>query len=260
MDVRCSLAHDEVQDALERVVDTLNDIDPDDIDRDEWESDLGPFMDAVSEFVATEPKLYAAVLEETSARDRIRKYLLQNKGEPVTTERLKRVGGVQQYGRRLRELRNQEGFVIDSTRTRADLDHDEYVLVEVRDVTEKHRPSSTQRMRVLERDEFTCQKCGGSPQDDGSPVQYVEVDHKEPFVDEDGDGDLPDDAYWTLCDRCHTGKTVQDGVTNRRGRESSSADTSGSSDPTPSTDDSHRSRVDEQEERADAHRTLDEFE
>ncbi len=72
-----------------------------------------------------------------------------------------------------------------------------------------------QRYRILNRDNFTCQKCGrygpGAKDENGNPMPepkdgyaIMEVDHKKPFS---LGGSDDDDNLWTLCDKCNGGKS-----------------------------------------------------
>ena len=70
-------------------------------------------------------------------------------------------GGAAEWGRRVRELRNEEGYQILSHKDRVDLKPGQYLLE-----TKKRMPafkrgiSKETRARVLERNGFTCQMCG----------------------------------------------------------------------------------------------------
>ena len=105
----------------------------------------------------------------------IRAFLLANVGKVVTTEQIRDVSGGQvQYSRRLRELREQEGWKISSNNDRTDLGPGEYRLEELPPDRPAYQFASqiSQRLRaqVLERNGYTCQMCGigaGEPDDDG---------------------------------------------------------------------------------------------
>ncbi|WP_162224154.1 HNH endonuclease [Halorussus salinus] len=176
-------------------------------------------MQAVSEFEAHETELYAVIFDETSGKGRIREHLRDNIGEAVESATLARISGISEYARRVRELRNEEGFVIDSTRTRAELGQNDYFVVEVRDVDEKSRITAQTRYEQLEREE-ACRICGRTV--DHPDVRYMEVDHIESFVDYDDPRAVNDSSNLrTLCNECHHGKSASENVANRRrgGRE-----------------------------------------
>lgn len=54
----------------------------------------------------------ACLFPERSARARLRRYLRDNVGSPVSTGELEVVGAISEYARRIRELRVEEGFQI----------------------------------------------------------------------------------------------------------------------------------------------------
>lgn len=198
----------------ERIVEELDSIDPEEVTRANWEEKLADYMDAVTEFETHKTELYTAIFGETSGKGRIREYLKDKIGEPVESETLARISGISEYARRVRELRNEEGFVIDSTRTREELGQNDYFIVEIRDVDEKSRISAQARYEQLKREE-ACRICGRTV--DHSGVRYMEVDHIESFVDYDDPDAVNDPSNLrTLCNKCHHGKSASDGIANRR--------------------------------------------
>lgn len=66
---------------------------------------------------------------QTSAHARLTRYLQLHVGEPVGNDELSGVAGTLEWARRLRELREDMGWVIHSNVTRDDLRPGEYVLV-----------------------------------------------------------------------------------------------------------------------------------
>jgi hypothetical protein len=96
------------------------------------------------------------------ARDRLREYFLSNVGQIVDAETLRAVSGnISEWARRIRELRNEEGFQILTHNDRSDLKPGQYILT-----TAKPQPafareiSKETRAYVLDRNGFTCQSCG----------------------------------------------------------------------------------------------------
>jgi len=92
----------------------------------------------------------------------ILEYLLKNKGKVVTSKELQEAsGGASEWARRVRELRDEQGYDILSHKDRSDLRPGEYILV-----SDKRRPafkreiSKETRAIVLERNGYTCQMCG----------------------------------------------------------------------------------------------------
>jgi 5-methylcytosine-specific restriction endonuclease McrA len=192
----------------------LEDIDPESVSRDNWEEQFAGYMEALDELEEREKEMYAAIFDETSGKGRIREYLKDKTGEPVKSDRLARISGISEYARRVRELRNEEGFVIDSTRTREELGQNDYFMVEIQDVDVKSRITAQTRYEQLEREE-NCAMCG---RDVGhSDVRYMEVDHIESFVDYDDPDAVNDPSNLrTLCNECHHGKSASDNIANRR--------------------------------------------
>lgn len=198
----------------ERIVAELDSVNPKEVTRENWEAELDGYVEAVAEFENHETELYAALLEETSGKGRIREYLTDKIGEPVESEMLARISGISEYARRVRELRNEEGFVIDSTRTRAELGQNDYFVVEVREVDEKSRITAQTRYEQLQREE-ACRICGRTV--DHPDVRYMEVDHIESFIHYDDPQAVNDSSNLrTLCNECHHGKSASENVANRR--------------------------------------------
>jgi hypothetical protein len=102
-----------------------------------------------------------------SAREAIRRYLLSNVGRVIEGSELRRAsGGISEWARRVRELRDEEGYEILTHKDRRELKPGQYMLI-----TSKPRPnlprsiSKELRARVLERNGFTCQSCGAAAGD-----------------------------------------------------------------------------------------------
>lgn len=208
-------AVDDILQTTEVALSNLEDVEPSEITRENWERKLGGFLDAMNELERSETLLYEAIFDETSGKGRIREYLRDKVGEPVKSQRLARISGINQYARRVRELRNEEGFVVDSTRTRSELGQNDYFVVEIRDVDQKSRIDAQSRFEQLQQQE-TCEVCGRSASH--PDVRYMEVDHIESFVDFDDPEAVNDPTNLrTLCNECHHGKSASDNIANRRG-------------------------------------------
>lgn len=95
------------------------------------------------------------------AKDRLRTYFLSHVGEVLSSDTLRDVGATAEWARRIRELRGQEGYDIQTHNDRADLRPGEYVLVSATpSPVESGVISKEARAYVLDRDGFTCQNCG----------------------------------------------------------------------------------------------------
>lgn len=208
-----SEAYVQVLTDAQRVVSALEAVDPETVTRDNWERKLSDYLDAVEDFEEHEIDIYTAIYDEKSAKGRIREFMRDHVDEAVTSEELARISGISTYTRRLRELR-EEGFVIDSTRTRSKLGNNSYFMVEIRDVEDKTRISSKARYEQLKQ-QPTCELCNKDADDSG--VRYMEVDHIDEFsASENPDAVNDPSNLQTLCNNCHVGKTASSGVTNDR--------------------------------------------
>lgn len=209
------VAVSDLRQCTREVMQGLEDVDPSEINRENWEDELGDFLDAIDKLEEVEPEVYKEIYSESSGKGRIRKYLLDNVGNTVTSERIARVSGIKQYARRVRELRNEEGFIIDSTRTRSELSQNEYFVREIQDdFNEKSRISVKARKKQIDR-QASCEICGRHR--DHRDVKYIEVDHIESFIDFDDPEAVNDpENLRTLCNDCHHGKSAADNIANRR--------------------------------------------
>jgi HNH endonuclease len=96
------------------------------------------------------------------ARDLLRDYFLSNLGRVLDSEELgKASGGISEWARRVRELRNEEGFQILTHNDRSELKPGQYLLLSAKPEPAFERGISKEtRALVLDRNGFTCQMCG----------------------------------------------------------------------------------------------------
>lgn len=143
-----------------------------------------------------------------SARDRIRSYFEANVGKILTTHQLREIGGISEYARRIRELRDQEGMQIKSHVDRHDLKPGEYILETLTRLPALERGMPPQlRIRILERNGYTCQLCGAGP---GDPDPFnpnrrirLHIDHVIPLSHGGSDDEL---NLRVLCSACNQGR------------------------------------------------------
>lgn len=103
---------------------------------------------------------------KTGSKQRIREFLLANVGKVVTSIQIRDAAGasVSEWARRLRELREDEGWPILTHHDDAQLKPGQYLLKEIPsrpiNVTFARGISARLRAEVLDRNGFTCQMCG----------------------------------------------------------------------------------------------------
>jgi HNH endonuclease len=155
-----------------------------------------------------------------SAKARLRRYLEEAVGEVVTRDEIDYVAGsVREGTRRVRELRDEDGWPINSHIDEEQLRLGEYRLVSAdqddrRDPRQRLYPEDV-RERVFSRDKYTCQKCGRNREKAlaaGDTRFYLEIHHKT-AVAEELDALPPDELnneenLETLCHADHVQETA----------------------------------------------------
>ena len=147
-----------------------------------------------------------------SAKERIRQLLRARVGTVVTSSELQDIVGpnVTEWARRLRELRENEGWQIMSNVDDNSLKQGEYRLdSEPPDASEYtfSRPVSRRiRAQVLERNGYTCQMCGagaGDP-DEENPGRKIRL-HIGHIIDRAQGGSDELSNLRALCSTCNQG-------------------------------------------------------
>ena len=143
-----------------------------------------------------------------SARTKLRLHFLANLGRVMETTELQDIaGGISEWARRVRELRNEEGYLILSHNDRADLKPGQYLLENPKPQPAFKRDISKEtRAFVLDRNGFTCQMCGAvagevHPYDEGRTAR-LHIGH---VIDKSQGG--ADDAsnLRAICSICNEG-------------------------------------------------------
>jgi len=100
--------------------------------------------------------------KKMGARGKLRTHFLANIGKVMDSDELRKVaGGITEWGRRVRELRTEEGYQIRTHNDRADLKPGQYILEDPKPQPAFARAISKEtRAFVLDRNGFTCQMCG----------------------------------------------------------------------------------------------------
>ncbi len=126
-----------------------------------------------------------------SARTRIGEFLEANVGRVVTRDQIDYVARIAEGSRRVRELRDEFGWPIESHVDDPELQPGEYRLIskakqDRRDPSQRLYPDDL-RQKVFERDKYTCQVCGrdrAKAEAAGDKRFYLEVHHKVAVADE----------------------------------------------------------------------------
>jgi len=104
------------------------------------------------------------------SRTKLRDYFKENVGIVLDSDTLREIAGTSEWGRRVRELRNEEGMNIVTHNDRSTLKPGEYLLIDLKPVPSFERGISKEtRAFVLDRNGFTCQMCGAAA---GEPNPY----------------------------------------------------------------------------------------
>ena len=111
------------------------------------------------------------MVKRKGARSKLRKHFLSNIGRIMDSEELRQVaGGITEWARRVRELRTEEGYQIQTHNDRSDLKPGQYIITDPKPKPAFERTISKEtRAFVLDRNGFTCQMCGAVA---GEPHPY----------------------------------------------------------------------------------------
>ncbi|MBX7222498.1 MAG: HNH endonuclease [Blastocatellia bacterium] len=138
----------------------------------------------------------------------ILEYFLDNIGKILESKDIQKAGGgAVEWARRVRELRNEEGYQILTYRDRTDLKRNQYLLE-----TDKRLPaferdiSKETRAWVLERNGYTCQMCGVAAGDPdplgGGRTVRLTMGH---IIDKSKGGNDTPQNLRAVCTNCNEG-------------------------------------------------------
>ena len=142
------------------------------------------------------------------ARAKLRAFLLSHVGRVFDSAALRDVaGGISEWARRVRELRDEEGYDIQTHNDRSDLKPGQYILVSKKPKPAFDRSISKEtRAFVLDRNGFTCQMCGAAA---GEPHPYdfgrktrLHIGH---ILDKSMGGDDSPGNLRAICSVCNEG-------------------------------------------------------
>jgi hypothetical protein len=141
------------------------------------------------------------------SRAKLRSHFLDNIGRIMGSDELRIVAGTSEWARRIRELRDEEGFQILTHNDRSNLKPGEYLLE-----TDMLQPafgreiSKETRAFVLDRNGFTCQMCGAVA---GEPHQYNQTKktrlHIGHIIDKSIGGTDEPSNLKAICSVCNEG-------------------------------------------------------
>jgi hypothetical protein len=146
--------------------------------------------------------------KHSGSKELILKYFLSNIGKVLKSKDIQLAsGGAVEWARRVRELRNEEGYQILSHKDRADLKPGQYLLeTAIRIPAFKREISKETRAQVLERNGYTCQMCGvaaGDPDPFGGPrTVRLTMGH---IKDKSKGGDDTPQNLRAICTNCNEG-------------------------------------------------------
>lgn len=146
--------------------------------------------------------------KRSGSKELILEYFLANIGKVLESRDIQRIsGGAVEWARRVRELRNEEGYQILSHKDRASLKPGQYLLeTNVRLPSFRRDISKETRAWVLERNGYTCQMCGvaaGDPDPFGSPRSVrLTLGH---IKDKSKGGDDSPQNLRAVCTNCNEG-------------------------------------------------------
>ena len=155
-----------------------------------------------------------------SGKSRIEAFLEASVGEVVDRKQIDYVSKIGSAARRVRELRDEKGWPINSHIDEPALRPGQYRLTSAApedrlDPLQREYPEGL-RQKVFERDGYTCRRCGrdrAKAEAAGDTRFYLEVHHKVALAAQEGklpQADLNDiENLETLCHRCHREETAE---------------------------------------------------
>ena len=141
------------------------------------------------------------------SRAKLREYFTKNVGKVLNSDTLRKIAGTSEWGRRVRELRNEEGMNIVTHNDRSGLKPGQYLFVDLKPLPAFERGISKEvRAFVLDRNGFTCQMCGAAagephPYDDGRKTR-LHIGH---IIDKTMGGSDEPGNLRAICSVCNEG-------------------------------------------------------
>lgn len=138
----------------------------------------------------------------------ILEYFLSNVGKILQSKDIQEAsGGAVEWARRVRELRNEDGYQILTHKDRANLKPNQYILETIERLPVLPRNISKEsRAWVLERNGYTCQMCGVAAGDPdpigGNRTVRLTMGH---IIDKSKGGDDTPQNLRAVCTNCNEG-------------------------------------------------------
>lgn len=142
------------------------------------------------------------------SKAKLRAYILSNTGRVLESDELREASGnASEWGRRVRELRTEEGYQILTHNDRSDLKPGQYLLADPKPVPAFERGISKEtRAFVLDRNGYTCQMCGAVAGEthpfDSTRRTRLQIGH---IVDKSMGGSDDPTNLFALCSVCNEG-------------------------------------------------------
>jgi len=148
------------------------------------------------------------VPRKPGSKQLILEFFLSNIGKVLESKEIQKAsGGAVEWARRVRELRNEDGYQILSYKDRADLKPNQYLMETIERVPAFTRGISKEtRAWVLERNGYTCQMCGVAAGDPdpfgGNRTVRLTMGH---IIDKSKGGDDTPQNLRAVCTNCNEG-------------------------------------------------------
>jgi hypothetical protein len=149
-----------------------------------------------------------AVAQKAGSKQLILEFFLANIGKVLESRDIQKAsGGASEWARRVRELRNEDGYQILSQKDRANLKPNQYIMETIERVPAFSRDISKEtRAQVLERNGYTCQMCGVAAGDPdpfgGNRTVRLTMGH---ILDKSKGGDDSSKNQRAVCTNCNEG-------------------------------------------------------
>lgn len=148
------------------------------------------------------------MVKKTGSKQLILEYFLSNIGKVLESKDIQNAsGGAVEWARRVRELRNEDGYQILTHKDRANLKPNQYLMETIDRVPAFARNISKEtRAWVLERNGYTCQMCGVAAGDPdpfgGNRTVRLTMGH---IIDKSKGGDDSPQNLRAVCTNCNEG-------------------------------------------------------